>query len=230
MIYIVNKNNKRRIHPAAYLFLAALSGLVYITWMVFIQPSTTLDDIIFEWITSRVTPQRTKIMRVVTFLGNYEFLLPANLVLIAVLLYFKQKRSAWRVAAIALTSLGLKLLLKLLFHRVRPDNPMIEGITNFSFPSGHASMGVSFYGVLIWLAIRNIKHKAWRIFTVLSLIFIILMIGFSRIYLRVHYTTDVIAGLCLGSLWVCFCLWVTQKIGKAKKLEGDVSEKIGGGA
>jgi membrane-associated phospholipid phosphatase len=229
MIFIV-RNNKRRIHPAAYLFFSAASGLVYITWLVFIEPSTTLDDMIFEWITSLVSEPWTKVMKAITFLGNYEFLLPANLLLIGLLLYFKQKRSAWRVAVIALSSLGLKLLLKELFHRVRPDNPMIEGIKNFSFPSGHASMGVSFYGVLIWLAIRNIKNKAWRIFTIVFLTFIILMIGFSRIYLRVHYTTDVIAGLCLGACWVCFCLWVTQKIGKRNKLAGDVSEKVDGGS
>jgi membrane-associated phospholipid phosphatase len=229
MIYIV-RNNKRRIHPAAYLFFAAASGLVYITWLVFIEPSTTLDDMIFEWITSLVSEPWTKVMKAITFLGNYQFLLPANLLLIGLLLYYKQKRSAWRVAVIALSSLGLKLLLKELFHRVRPDNPMIEGIKNFSFPSGHASMGVSFYGVLIWLAIRNIKNKVWRVFTIVLLTFIILMIGFSRIYLRVHYTTDVIAGLCLGACWVCFCLWVTQKIGKRNKLAGDVSEKVGGGS
>jgi membrane-associated phospholipid phosphatase len=210
MLYTVN--DRKRIHPITYLFFAAASLLVFVTWIVFIQPSTALDDKIFDWMNLRVTESRTRIMKAITFMGNFQFLIPANFILIGLLVYFKQKRSAWRVTVIALSSLGLKLLLKELFHRVRPDNPMIQGITNFSFPSGHAFMSVAFYGLLIWLAIRKIDHKVLRGLTILFLIFIILAIGISRIYLRVHYTTDVIAGFCIGACWVSFALWLTQKV------------------
>ncbi|HUR65098.1 MAG TPA: phosphatase PAP2 family protein [Chitinophagaceae bacterium] len=227
--FLYIKNNKRKIHPISYLFFSAFFLLIFITWIVFIQPSTALDDKIADWMTTLVTDQRTSIMRVITFMGNFEFLLPAYFILIGLLLYFKQNRSAWRVAAIAISGLGLKLLLKELFHRVRPDHPMIQGITNFSFPSGHALMSVTFYGLLIWLAIRKIEKKSSRVLVILFLSIIIFTIGLSRIYLRVHYTTDVIAGFCIGACWVCFCLWVTQKIDKHSIVTadtGNVAEEV----
>jgi membrane-associated phospholipid phosphatase len=194
--------------------------------MVFIQPSTLLDDKLFQWIASQVTDERTVIMRGITFLGNYQFLIPANFILIGTLLYLKKKNSAWRVAVIALTSLTLKLLLKDVFHRDRPDNPMILGITNFSFPSGHAFMSVAFYGVLIWLAERNMTNKTWRTITAILLSLLILLIGFSRIYLRVHYTTDVIAGFCMGTCWVSFCLWFTQRINKWRAGSKNIPDQV----
>jgi membrane-associated phospholipid phosphatase len=224
MIKVIN--NKLKIHPFAYLFFAAFFLLLFITWIVFIKPSSALDDKIFDWMTLRVTDDRTTIMRGITFLGNYQFLIPANFLLIAVLLYLKQKNSAWRVAVIALSSLGLKLLLKDVFHRDRPDNPMILGITNFSFPSGHAFMSVAFYGLLIWITIRHVNSKTARTIIILCLSFLIFSIGFSRIYLRVHYTTDVIAGFCIGACWVFFCLWFTQKISKRRAASGNISEEV----
>jgi undecaprenyl-diphosphatase len=116
------------------------------------------------------------------------------------------------VATISISSVGLMSLIKNLVHRHRPPAPMVEGVTNFSFPSGHAFMCVAFYGLLAYLAALNIKNGWMRRMIIALLFLLILMIGFSRVYLRMHYPTDVIAGLSLSTVLLIFCLAVINKL------------------
>jgi undecaprenyl-diphosphatase len=92
----------------------------------------------------------------------------------------------------------------------------VQGITNFGFPSGHALMGVAFYGLLIWWIMDNIKDKWQKRIMISFLLFLLFLIGFSRVYLRVHYLTDVIAGYCIGTAWLISCLWLMDKVRRRK--------------
>lgn len=186
--------------------------LLLLLWMVFIRRDYRPDESVFA-ITGRwITPDRTAILKAVTFLGNHKFLIPANLFLIGFLLYRKKKKLALTVLIVALSSLLLKIGLKELFQRPRPASPLVDGITNYSFPSGHALMGIALYGLLIWM-IRQQPGERWRRNgLIIFLVLLILVIGFSRIYLRVHYATDVIAGYCIGILWLWCCLRLTSKL------------------
>lgn len=118
---------------------------------------------------------------------------------------------AIRTAAVLLSSLFVMTILKSLIHRHRPPDPLVDGITNYSFPSGHAFMSVAFYGLLIWYATIYIRMKWFRRMVIFFLLLVIAAIGFSRIYLRVHYATDVIAGIFIGFVWLDFCLWFIDK-------------------
>jgi membrane-associated phospholipid phosphatase len=208
-------DSRRQPHGSiGILFLISFILLVLTTWVVFVRKTTILDDKVFEWISPLTSDFMTAFMKAITYMGNYQFLAPANLLLIGFLIWKKQKRAAWRVAVIALSSLGMKLALKELFHRLRPTDPMLQGITNFSFPSGHAFMSVSFYGLLIWLTWTHVRDNKLRLVLTILFAILIFLIGFSRIYLRVHYTTDVVAGFCLGICWVSLLLWFTRKIEK----------------
>lgn len=91
-------------------------------------------------------------------------------------------------------------VLKHSFGRTRPLIPLLEEARGLSFPSGHALMAVTFYGLLGYIVWQTVKNNAlkWLLFVFFMLM--ILLIGFSRIYLRVHYTSDVIAGYCMGLL------------------------------
>ena len=185
--------------------------LLFIVWLIFIVKNTQPDDSIFNFLSYHTTAPRTNTMKVITFFGNHNFLIPANLLAIAFFMFKKSKQDALRVLIIAVSSLGIMSLLKTLFHRHRPINPLIEGITNFSFPSGHAFMSVAFFGLLIYFISHRLKAN-WRKPLLISiLLFIIFLIGFSRVYLRVHYTTDVIAGWIFGVFWLLLCLSVLNK-------------------
>jgi undecaprenyl-diphosphatase len=150
-------------------------------------------------------------MRLISLLAKHSFLIPVIFLLIAFFLIKNNKRMAIRTSFVLLSSLLLMSLLKRLIQRQRPPDPLVDGITNYSFPSGHAFMGVAFYGLLIWYASVYISNKWLRRMVIVSLLLIIASIGFSRIYLRVHYATDVIAGVCIGFVWLDFCLWFIDK-------------------
>lgn len=153
-------------------------------------------------------------MLFVTFFGKHSFLIPAFSLLLLYFVYSKNKHLAVVTAVISIGGVSLMGLLKNLFARQRPSFPMVDGITNYGFPSGHAMMGVAFYGLLIIFCFLYIKNKWIKIVSVNLLLLFILMIGFSRIYLRVHYTTDVMAGYSFGTFWLCLCLYVTGRVGQ----------------
>lgn len=193
------------------LLAVALLLIFFLVWVVFVYGRSSFDQNTFSFIAPHITEDRTSMMLFISFLGKHTFLTPAISLLITYFLLKKNKWMAIRTATVLLSSLLLMSLLKRLIQRQRPPDPLVEGITNFSFPSGHAFMGVAFYGLLIWLASEYISTNWLRRTVIALLLFIIAAIGFSRIYLRVHYATDVIAGICIGFVWLDFCLWFIDK-------------------
>ncbi|HEY6062962.1 MAG TPA: phosphatase PAP2 family protein [Chitinophagaceae bacterium] len=193
------------------LLAVALILIFFLVWVVFLYGSNSFDQETFSLIGPHVTESRTRIMRFISFLGNHTFLIPLIILLIAFFLFKKNNWMAIRTAAILLSSLLIMSLLKSLIQRQRPPDPLVEGITNYSFPSGHAFMSVAFYGLLIWYSTIYISNKWLRRMMIFFLLLVIAAIGFSRIYLRVHYATDVIGGICIGFVWLDFCLWFIDK-------------------
>ena len=102
--------------------------------------------------------------------------------------------------------------LKHLFDRDRPLVPLLEEARGLSFPSGHALMSVTFYGLLIYIVFKGFKNKFLKWTMIGLLLALIITISFSRIYLRVHYASDVIAGFCVGFLWLVICVSVLNKL------------------
>jgi membrane-associated phospholipid phosphatase len=198
------------------LLFVCITVFAYAVNMVFIKKATTFDENVFSFVGKHVTETRTRIMVFISFLGKHTFLIPANLVLLAYFLFMKNRRFSIRVAALALSSLSLMFLLKLSFKRIRPDIPLLEQVSGFSFPSGHALMSVGFYGLLIYITWHEIKNRTLRGIMVAFWFLLIVLIGFSRIYLRVHYASDVIAGFAVGFGWLLLSLWVIDKIEKKR--------------
>lgn len=204
------------------LFVIALTVFVYITRRVFVLNKTQLDANVFSYLKSQVSERNNSIMEFFTFLGTHEFLIPANLSLIAYFLFIKKhKWYSIKVPAIALSSLGLMFLLKGLFDRQRPSVSLLFQAKGLSFPSGHALMSVTFYGLLVYMVFKNVKNPPLKWSLISFLILLIIIIGMSRVYLRVHYATDVIAGYCVGFLWLVFTVWLLNKIEKQSQRKFD---------
>ena len=153
----------------------------------------------------------TDFMHGITKLGNTEVMIVANCLLVVFLLINKENKTALEIAIVASSSVLVMSLLKRLFHRHRPPHPLIEGITNYSFPSGHAFMSMAFYGLMMWWATIHLKEKWQQRLAITGFALLILIIGFSRIYLRVHYTTDVIAGISFSAAWLVIALTITDR-------------------
>jgi len=89
---------------------------------------------------------------------------------------------------------------------------LLKEAQGFSFPSGHALNSVAFYGLLIYLVHRNIKKPAAKWALTCALLLVILFIGVSRVYLRVHYASDVLAGFAMGFMWLMISLFVLRRL------------------
>ena len=176
-----------------------------------------------------VNDTMNSIMVAITFLGTHEFLIPANLVLIVYFLFIKKHR--WysiKVPVVALGGVLLMFFLKFLFNRPRPLIPLLEEAKGLSFPSGHALMSVSFYGLLMHLIWHNIKNPPWLRYTlIVLLILLVLAIGFSRVYLIVHYASDVIAGFAMGVIWLSLSIWSIRRIENYSRKEIEPEIKAG---
>lgn len=197
------------------LFVIALFGFFFLVNWVFRLDKSGFDFAVFQFVKPYITQMHTSIMEAFTFLGTHIFLIPANLVLIAYFLFVRKHR--WYSIKIPVVSLGSLLMmtgLKHFFSRPRPDNPILTQVSGFSFPSGHAMVSFTFYGLLIYLVHQHIK-KSWLKWTLIVLLsMLILIIGASRIYLRVHYATDVLAGYSLGLIWLVISITVIRRIEK----------------
>src|SRR4051812_21527885 len=98
--------------------------------------------------------------------------------------------------------------------RQRPTNQLLQEATNYSYPCGHALMSVTFYGLLAYIVWHSEKNKTAKWTIIVLLILWIFLIGISRIYLRRHYYSDVMAGFATGFLWLVISLKVIGQIEK----------------
>lgn len=194
-------------------FTISLFSFLIIAYRVFYLDKTGADEKAFAFAHSLVSDNTTKIMEVITFFGSHYFLIPANLLLAVFFLLTKKSRYSIKVSAIALSSVLIMLGLKLLFNRHRPLIPLLEPAKGLSFPSGHAFMSVCFYGLLMIIIWKEEKpHPVLKWTLLLIVVALLLSIGFSRIYLRVHYFTDVLAGFCIGSFWLLLSSFMIDRI------------------
>lgn len=201
---------------AEFIFLLPLSIALFLSvasvYIVFISKNPMFDEKIFRIVSAFVTTSITYFFLFITFLGKHSFLIPAYLVLLAWFLLKRNKFFFLKTLFLSLSSLGLMLLLKNTIQRARPVDPLLESVNGYSFPSGHALMSMVFYGLLIYIIHKEVRNRLASSMVCIFIALLILMIGFSRIYLRVHYTTDVIAGLSIGFIWLTLSLRISNKI------------------
>ena len=156
----------------------------------------------------------TPIAKNITHLGGAIFLITLSLIL---LLIIKNKK----IGILIWLNLGISVLLnqalKFIIQRPRPTEFRIINESGYSFPSGHSMVSAAFYGFLIYLIYKNVKNKylKWSLITLLSLV--ILTIGISRIYLGVHYTSDVIAGFLISISYLIIFIHFAKDFMKNEK-------------
>jgi undecaprenyl-diphosphatase len=182
------------------------------------ENQNAFDNKAFNFFANFNSPKFISVNRLLTFFGSTYFIISAYIVLTIFLWFIHRRSDAINVAIVAASSTLLMLGLKQFFHRHRPELPLLKALTNFSFPSGHALSSFIFCSVLIYLVDKGKLNVTWKwIFSILLILFSV-CIGISRIVLRYHYATDVIAGFCLGFAWVIFSLWLERKL-TARKVE-----------
>jgi membrane-associated phospholipid phosphatase len=194
-------------------FLACITIFLLILVEMVIEKENSLDDLVFSKLRLITSPALTRFMLFITFFGSFNFLLPAYLAVIIFDLYIKDKKLFLYILLIGLSSTGLLYLIKFLVKRLRPSDPLLHAVNGFSFPSGHSFCSFTFFGILIYIVWKDTKMKKSSKWIVTCLLFLFAFtIALSRVYLHVHYASDVLAGFCLSIIWLMTCYWVIQAI------------------
>jgi undecaprenyl-diphosphatase len=186
------------------LLLAEFAELAWKT--LFRHQMVIFDQLIIELVRYFANHHLDLIMLHITTLGSAPFYGVLSILIVTGLAYFRKYLEASALAICLLGGGFLNYLLKHLFVRARPDMFHIIKETGYSFPSGHAMVSLCFYGMLAYLISQNISSWIWRVLVFMLTAIFIAAIGVSRIYLGVHYPTDVLAGYAAGSTWLFFCL------------------------
>jgi membrane-associated phospholipid phosphatase len=159
------------------------------------------------------TEKMNRLMLFLTYLGKHYFLVPANLLLIGGFLVLGGNSwFALRIFLLSASSFVLMFFLKRVFRRNRPQQPLLYAARGMSFPSGHAIMAVNFYGLVLYMIWHTGIDPGYKIAVAILMVLLILGIGFSRIYLQVHYTSDVLAGFLIGICWFYTCLQLLSRL------------------
>ncbi len=169
------------------------------------QEAIFFDSTLTHFIYLFRSPFMTTIMRDITFFGG-QILLGSAVIVTILFLLKKHKKDALVFAFILFFGIGLNLLLKDMFQRPRPDIVPLVHETSYSFPSGHAMNSFIFYTCLSFFIFRRFKNKQLKIMLICGSALLIFLIGLSRIYLGVHYPSDVIAGYTAGLCWFVMVL------------------------
>ena len=156
----------------------------------------------------------TPIVKVITWFGNATFILPLTVVLFILI---KNKKTGFLIGMNLVIVTILNQALKFILQRPRPTEFRIINEIGYSFPSGHSMVSMAFYGFLIYLIYKNVKNKYLKVPLIIILSLLIIMIGISRIYLGVHYTSDVLAGFLISIAYLVLYINFANKLMTNKK-------------
>ncbi|MBN9387513.1 MAG: phosphatase PAP2 family protein [Chloroflexi bacterium] len=174
---------------------------------VFDKELTNLDHNIALWAYSLASPPLSAFLTIITDVGSPLGTAILTALTFGWLVWRKNYNLAWLVVILVGGNAILNEILKFIFRRARPELlPGGQHLSSYSFPSGHATGSICFYGVLIWLSFHFIKVPWLKWLAMVAAVLMILLIGFSRIYLGVHYPTDVLGGYLSGGCWLIIFL------------------------
>jgi len=172
---------------------------------------TNLDSSFGNWVHSFANPLLDTVFTLFTSLGNALGIVILTLVTVGIFVWRKYYFYGWLLLLVVGGGVVINQAMKFLFRRSRPQmwTSVIERPDSFSFPSGHATVAFCYFGLLLWLGLKFFKRNTLRLGWTLLMLLLIFMIGLSRIYLGVHYLTDVIGGYLSGGFWLLALLGST---------------------
>ncbi len=167
------------------------------------------DQQITDFIIAQRSPPLTQYFIFMTDVGDiYGYLIVLILAFIISLVFFKHWRSIAQTVFVLLLASISNVMLKRFIDRARPGIEHLVSVETLSYPSGHAMSAMAFYGFLIYL-FYTFKMNRWLKYgVILLLLIVILSIGISRIYLGVHFPSDIAGGYIAGLIWVFFCILI----------------------
>lgn len=195
------------------IFVVVLCLILFsiICYGVLSYDSLVIDTKVYSFIINNIMNDGlTPILKAITELGGVAFT-----VLAGVLIFMFCKKNRW---FITIDLVGVTLVNQVIKHIIRRPRPNVLRLveeSGYSFPSGHSMVSMAFYGIIIYLVYKNVSNKYLKWILIILLSLLILSIGFSRIYVGVHYFTDVVGGFLLGLAYLIIYINIyNKKVGK----------------
>lgn len=198
----------------------ALNAFLEITERLQANELVVFDNLVSDFVHSFRTDGVTQAVTFITDLGDvaaYAVIIP----LVATLLYYRGHHR-WKLSLqatlVLISAFLLNVGIKHLISRPRPlEDLRLVTAHSYSFPSGHSMSAIAFYGFLIYLTYKYVSNTLLKILLILVQVLLILGIGLSRVYLGVHFPTDVLAGFIAGLVWLIICIIVFNFINFYRK-------------
>jgi len=204
-------NFKLKFSYTFLLSLLCLAGFGMIAYWIGGVQIHTFDTKVITFVQGLESDSLTKILKVFTWIGGQ---IPVIVILLATLIFLyvvlhHRSELVFLIAVVSGSAL-LNILLKQIFRRDRPSLYRLIEETGFSFPSGHSMAAFTLYGAIVFLVWKHIPYVLGRIAVIVGGTCLILMIGISRIYLGVHYPSDVLGGYLISACWLTASIWLYQ--------------------
>lgn len=206
---------------AAIFFVMALNAFVEITDELAENELGAADETVTGYVTSFRSDGLTSFFTFMTHMGDRFAYIVIGLL---VALYFFLRHRSWKFILQAILVLMLStasnIMLKRVINRQRPVAEHLVSVDTLSYPSGHSMSAMAFYGFLIYLTLVLKGSRRAKAVVIAVLIFIIVCVGLSRVYLGVHYPSDVAAGFMGGLIWVTFCVILFNVVSLLRRRKG----------
>ncbi len=203
------KNNKLMV----LIIFLLLIIITMITKKIIIKEELIIDKLAYDILVTKLrNPFLTSVMKLVTKLSNTSVIISLSMIFIIYFYYIiKKKKISFLIVVNLVFIVFLNQILKLIFKRDRPIGFRIIEMSGYSFPSGHAMVSMAFYGLLIYIIHHFVKNKKLKTILITLNVIIIILIGISRVYLGVHYLSDVVIGY---SISIIYLLILTKYLNK----------------
>lgn len=202
-------NNKYKEYLKYTILILCSVIFAIFTYKVAADKTIYIDSIVYNYISNNIiNKNRTEIVKVITNITSPIMVIITLLILV---LAIKDKKIK---ISLVINLLGITIinnLIKVIIARPRPEINKLVTETGYSFPSGHSITSMVFYGYLVYLTYKYINNKKIKILLIIFLILLIPTIGLSRIYLGVHYASDVLCGFLLGIIYLILFISISKK-------------------
>lgn len=202
-------NNKYKEYLKYTILILCSVIFAIFTYKVVADKTIYIDSIVYNYISNNIiNKNRTEIVKMITNITSPIMVIITLLILV---LAIKDKKIK---ISLVINLLGITIinnLIKVIIARPRPEINKLVTETGYSFPSGHSITSMVFYGYLVYLTYKYINNKKIKILLIIFLILLIPTIGLSRIYLGVHYTSDVLCGFLLGIIYLILFISISKK-------------------
>ncbi len=190
-----------------------LLSLALIILIILVETNliASFDSAVYNLLSSNMSDGLTNIVKSITFFGDVKFIVPVLILSVIIGAALNEIKSGAIVAIFVIVSDLIKTILKIIIHRPRPEVLHLVQEGGFSFPSGHTIAAASLSGILIYLILKSEMNKNLKIVLSSILALMALLVGLSRVYLGVHYASDVLGGFIISSILLLTLISINEK-------------------